>query len=164
MQGGPIALRRLCFGLKRIFFPRKRISFRNASEKNLPNGLDIIPHATAAANTVGNDFQLILSYPMKYILERMYHRENSNERIVKSTNFFLSQMNRRTFLFQCFVLSRLSIWIRMVNQGSSYLFLAQIYSLSTENITFYKYVAILFVFSQISFFQIFSIYNYSKRP
>ena len=59
MHGGPLALRRLCFGLKRIFFPRKRISFRNASEKNLPNGLDIIPHTTAAANTVGNDFQFI---------------------------------------------------------------------------------------------------------
>ena len=77
MHGGPLALRRLCFGLKRIFFPGKRISFRNASGKNLPNGLDIIPHATAAANTVGNDFQLILScHPMKYsLLERMYHRD-----------------------------------------------------------------------------------------
>ena len=63
------------FWAEKNFFPGKRISFRNASEKNLPNGLDIIPHATAAANTVGNDFQLILSYPMKYSLERMYHRD-----------------------------------------------------------------------------------------
>ena len=108
----------------------------------------MLPLLPTLWETVFNSFCHVIQWNI--VFRECIMETNSNAKIVRSTHFFLSQMSRRTFLFQCFLLSRLSIWIRMVNQGSSYLFLAQIYSPSQENITFYKYVAIPFRFFQFS--------------